>query len=98
MAKRQWRRITPEHRREIIRLAAQGVSGREIARRVGRWETQIRAILRPLGGVIRPELWQVSAARLSLDDRVEIRLGLERGESCAAIGRSLGRHRSTICR
>jgi IS30 family transposase len=98
MAKRQWRRITPEQRREIISWAAQGHSGREIARRVGRWESQVRAVLRPLGGVIRPELCRVSTARLSLDDRVEIRLGLERGESLAAIGGRLGRHRSTICR
>jgi len=51
-----------------------------------------------LGGVIRKEVWQPSPARLSLDDRVEIRLGLERAESYATIGQRLGRHRSTVCR
>jgi IS30 family transposase len=48
--------------------------------------------------VIRPEHWQPSEARLSLDDRVEIRLGLERGESYAALGERLGRHRCTVWR
>jgi IS30 family transposase len=56
------------------------------------------AVLGPLGGVIRPEMWRVPEGRLSLDDRVEIRLGLERGESVRVIGDRLGRHRSTVWR
>jgi len=98
MAKRQWRRITPEVRREIIRLAARGLSRDEIARQVGRSIGAVSYTLRPLGGVIRREAWEPSKARLSLDDRVDIRLGLERGESYQRIGERLGRHRSTICR
>jgi len=98
MAKRQWRRITPEVRREIIRLGATGASYEEIARVVSRSAGAVGAVLRPLGGVIRPEAWQPAAGRLSVDDRVEIRLGLERGESYETIGRRVGRHRSTICR
>jgi IS30 family transposase len=39
-----------------------------------------------------------SDSRLSLEQRVEIRVGLDRGWSFADIGRELGRHRSTICR
>jgi IS30 family transposase len=43
-------------------------------------------------------MWQPSLARLSLDDRVEIRLGLEQGGSYEAIGAKVGRHRTTIWR
>jgi transposase, IS30 family len=98
MAKRPWRRITPEVRREIIRLAAQGLTQGEIARRVTRSAGAVGYTLRPLGGVIRREQWQPPEGRLTLDDRVEICLGLERDESYADIGRRLRRHRSTICR
>jgi len=98
MASRTWRRITPEQRRQIIRMAAGGASYREIARHFGRWDGAIRAILRPLGGVSRSEMWSVSRARLCLNDRVEIRLGLEREESFEAIAQRIGRHRSTVCR
>jgi len=98
MAKGPWRRITPEVRREIIRLAAEGLTREEIARRVSRSVGAVGYTLRPLGGVYRPEQWQPSPGRLSLDDRVEIRLGLERHESYQAIGERLGRNRSTIWR
>ena len=98
MGKRPWRRITPEVRSEIIRMTAAGAGADEVALAVSRSVGAVRYVLRPLGGVIRPEDWQPSGARLSLDDRVEIRLGLERGESYAVIGRRVGRHRSSICR
>jgi IS30 family transposase len=41
---------------------------------------------------------QVSDARLTLDDRVEIRLGLEQGLTFQQIGERVGRHKSTVCR
>jgi IS30 family transposase len=44
------------------------------------------------------QLWEPSPARLSLDERVEIRLGLERGDSFAAIAARLGRAASTVWR
>ena len=55
-------------------------------------------VLRPLGGVIRPEMWVVPEGRLTRDDRVEIRLGLERSESCDAVAGRIGRHRATVWR
>ncbi|UZN05421.1 IS30 family transposase [Cellulomonas sp. S1-8] len=55
-------------------------------------------VLRPLGGVIRKDGWSPTGLRLSLDERVEIRVGLETGASLRAIAASLGRSPSTICR
>jgi IS30 family transposase len=98
VAKRRWRRITVEVRREIIRASARGATYEEIAALVGRSTGSVFNVLRPLGGVVREEDWRASPARLSVEDRVEIRLGLERGESYAAIGRAVGRDRSTIQR
>jgi IS30 family transposase len=98
VAKRAWRRMTPEVRREVIRLAARGCSYEEVAARVGRAQGSVGVVLAPLGGVHRREMWEPVAGRLSAEDRVEIRLGLEGGESFAAIGRRLGWCRSTVCR
>jgi transposase, IS30 family len=95
---RRWRRITPEKRRAAIRLAAKGHSPREIAEHLGLGARAIQINLRPLGGVYRQEMWQPSERRLSMDERVEIRLGLERGESLRAIARRLDRAPSTISR
>jgi len=96
--KRRWRRIPEGKRREVIRLAARGMSGAEIASELDLAAGSVALVLRPLGGVIRPEMWEVSERRLGLDDRVEIRLGLERGDSDEAIGERIGRHRSTVWR
>ena len=69
--------------RLLIRPVSQGSVGR---------------VMRPLGGVIRPDLVEVPAGRLSLDDRIEIKLGLDRGDTFEVIGARIGRHRSTVCR
>ena len=98
MAKQQWRRITPEKRRQIIRLAAKGVTQQQIAEVVDLSHGAVGVVVRPLGGVIRKEMWEPGDNRLSLDDRVEIRIGLEQGLSVRAIGRRIDRNASTICR
>ena len=94
----KWRRITPEKRRQIIRLAAKGATYRQIADAVDLSQGAVRIVVKPLGGVTRKEMWNQGTRRLSLDDRVEIRIGLEQGLSLRAIGRHLGRDASTICR
>jgi IS30 family transposase len=87
-----------EMRREVIRLAARGRSPQEIAAEVGLFPNSVYQVMEKLGGVIRPEMWQVSTARLSLEDRVEIRLALERGASFRGIAAGLGRAVSTVSR
>ena len=89
-------RLSPEVRRTVIRLAAQGKTYRQIIAEVGVSLGTVAGITKPLGGVIRPELWSPSAGRLSLDDRVEIKLWLGSGMSFARIARRLQRSTSTI--
>jgi IS30 family transposase len=98
MRKRRWRRIPEEKRRQIIRLAAKGATVAEICDEVRVAHGSVCRTLAPLGGVIRPEMWVSGPGRLTLDDRVEIRIGVELGRSFAAIGLELGRDRSTVWR
>jgi IS30 family transposase len=98
VAKRKWERLSSEDRRQAIRLSARGMSLRQIGAEIGRGKSLVQIVLRPLGGVIRRELVEETPGRLSAEDRVEIRLGLERRESYAQIARDLGVHRSTVCR
>lgn len=94
-----YRPITPEKRRQIIKLAAQGATYEEIAKTVDLSTGGVGVVLIPLGGVRRKEMWaQPTGVRLSLDERVEIRLGLERSESLRSIARRLDRNVSTISR
>jgi IS30 family transposase len=82
----------------VIRLAAKGLSYREIIDELDVTMGTVGNVLSPLGGVLRPELWQPSSFRLSLDERVEIRVGLELGLSLTAIAAQLCRATSTVSR
>ena len=94
-----YRWITPEKRRQIIKMAAQGATYRQIVDAVDVSVGAVSVVLVPLGGVHRKEMWgPTTGVLLSLDERVEIRLGLERNESLRSIGRRLNRHVSTISR
>ena len=95
---RRWKRLPDEKRRLVIKLAAQGCSYRQIADRARVAQGSVGRVVRPLGGVIRPEFVEVPAGRLSLDDRIEIKLGLDRGDTFEVIAARIGRHRSTVCR
>ncbi len=99
MAKRPWRRLNREVRVKIIRMAAKGKSRAEIAREVSRSLGSVGNVFRPLGGVFRSDvLERGTGQRLSLEERVEILVGLERDYSLARIGRELGRPTSTVSR
>jgi transposase, IS30 family len=99
VAKRVWRRLDRDVRRRIIQLAAKGCSGEQIAREVTRSTGSVSMVLQAAGGVWRSdERWDPSPARLSLEERIEIRVGLESGRTFAAMGRQLGRATSTISR
>jgi transposase, IS30 family len=91
-------RLTTKKRQEIIRLSAQGKTQREVAAAVDLSQSAVSLVVVPLGGVIRKEMWESGGAHLSLEDRIEIRLGLERCHSFRAIARHLGRHASTVSR
>ena len=90
--------VPEEVRRELIRMAAKGATYRELVAALEVGMGTITAILRPLGGVFRPELWTSSTARLSIDDRIAILFGLEAGLSFKAIGVLVSRHASTVWR
>ena len=91
-------RLTPEERKRIIGLVADGMRPVEVAREVARSASLVNRTIREAGGVARRLDWDPSPARLSAAEREEIRSGLDGGESFAAIGRRLGRVTSTISR
>ena len=81
----------------IWELRAEGLSDREIGRRLGLPRGSVSNHLARTGGIRprarrRPERW------LSLEDREEISRGIARGHSARAIARALGRSHTTIAR
>jgi IS30 family transposase len=94
----RYRRLTSEKRRQILKMAAKGASYREIVRALDVASGSVALVLVPLGGVHRQEMWTPAPGRLSLEERIEIRMGLERRESLRAIAQRLKRHPSTVSR
>lgn len=85
-------------RREMIRLTASGMLQRDVAKTLDVSQQLVSLVLSPRGGVHRVEDWRASEARLSLEDRIEIGLGCQRGDSLRAIARRISRSPSTISR
>jgi IS30 family transposase len=91
-------KLTPEERKRIIGLVADGMSAREVARELARSTQFVHRVIREAGGVARRSEWDPSPARLSAAEREEIRCGLDAGETYRAIGRRIRRAASTVCR
>ena len=99
MERRRWRRLDRELKHKIIRLAAKGATYREILDQVDTSSGAITIALRDWGGVTRSDVvWAPSPARLSLEERLAIKVGLEVGRSFTGIARELGRAPSTVSR
>ena len=99
MAKRRYRRLTSEVRREICRLKAKGWSHAAIAREVGQSTGSVHYAVRPFGGVFRRELLEARpSGRLTIKDRIEIYAGIRDGLSFSAIAVQLAKSVSTISR
>jgi IS30 family transposase len=99
MAKRVWRRLTAEDRREIYRLSMQGLNRSQIARVLGRSASHVAYVLAPFGGVLRQSLRADPVGhRLSLSDRAEIFRGLGEGMSLTVIAGRIGFDVSTVSR
>jgi IS30 family transposase len=90
-------RMTCADRLLVMELVSSGVSAGEAGRAVGCTARSVNRLLVAVGGVkarTRPR----SGLRLSLEDREEIRVGLQGGDSFARIARSIGRSASTVSR
>jgi transposase, IS30 family len=95
---KRYRRLTPEKRREIMRLAARGATQQEIAKAVDLSVDSVHVVVVSLGGGRHQKTSPRGTRRLSLDERVEIRVGLEQGLSLRAIARCIRRDPATISR
>jgi IS30 family transposase len=81
----------------IWELRAEGLSDREIGRRLGLPRGSVSNHLRRTGG-IRPRARRRAERCLSLEEREEISRGIARGHSAREIARTLGRSHTTIAR
>jgi transposase, IS30 family len=89
--------MTREDRLLVMALLSSGASAEEAGRAVGCTGHSVRRLVVALGGV-RARKRPRSPRRLSLEDREEIRAGLQAGESFAAIAGRIGRCPSTVSR
>jgi transposase, IS30 family len=89
--------LTEAVRDAIWGLRAEGLSDREIGRRLGLARGSVSNHLARTGG-IRPRARRRPERCLSLEEREEISRGIARGHSAREIARALGRSHTTITR
>jgi IS30 family transposase len=84
--------------REIVRLRTAGRTYVEIVEALHVSMTTISDAVKAWGGVFDSDAWTNVDRRLSLEERIEIRVGVEVGQSFTAIAGELGRAVSTVSR
>jgi IS30 family transposase len=92
-------RLTREQKQMAFRLHAGGMKEQEIARELNTSKSTISVTVRgkrELPG--KAAEWTPAPGRLTLDERVDIMIGLKEGRSMSAIARGLRRHPSTVTR
>jgi transposase, IS30 family len=89
--------MTREERLLVVALVSSGVGAEEAGAAVGCTARSVNRLVVALGGV-RARKRPRSPRRLSLEDREEIRAGLQAGASLAAVARRIGRCPSTVSR
>ncbi len=90
-------RMRRDDRLLVLEMLASGSSPGEAGLAVGCTGRSVNRLLAALGGV-RARRRPRSVLRLSLEDREEIRVGVQAGDSFALIARSIGRSASTVSR
>lgn len=91
--------LTLEQRRLVRQLRADGMRVAEVAREIGCSLKTVKRVSRGLGKrEMRAVRWCPGSRRLSIKEREEITVALQRGESFSGIARRLGRSTSTISR
>ena len=96
-ARRRPRQLTTEQRRQIRHLVTEGLSEREILVRLGVSKGSVWRTLHPR--LRAPALeWQPRGGRLTLEQRLEIAVGLRCAATFTAIASRIGVHVSTVSR
>ena len=96
---RRWHRLPDEVVAEVRRLDALGLSEQQIVEAAGVGKGSVHRVRhRRTDVVASPELWQPRAGCLSLEDRVQIAVGLGRGETFTAIAARIGVAVSSVSR
>jgi hypothetical protein len=84
---------------EAVRLSENGALHERWRRLLGCSKSAVGNVLvRQAIGLRAPKEWNPSPARLSMAEREEIRVGIERGERFSAIAQLIGRAASTVSR
>ena len=92
-------RLTLEQKRMARRLSNEGLSLREVARQVSCFHEAVRwALDDKARHPAKPHIWEPATGRLTLAEREEVSLGLQRGDTFSAIAAGLGRATSTVSR
>ena len=98
MVRRGRKGLSEVQQERLWRVRAEGVSDRELTRRLGLTGRQVEYYLERCGGIRPRRPRRRDPRRLSLAEREEISRGIARGDSDRAIGRLLGRSHVTIGR